>query len=88
MERYGLIRFELLHFEHGPNRQIATRVTFSGFELKMTFNKKAPLVGGPCPRAVEIRRPCRDPFFCLSFPRQSAFAFALAVDRPCRCLCS
>ena len=32
MERYGLV-----HFEQGPNRQIAPRVNYSGVELKMTF---------------------------------------------------
>ena len=32
MERYGLV-----HFEPGPNRQIAPRVNYSGVELKMTF---------------------------------------------------
>jgi predicted transcriptional regulator len=32
MERYGLI-----HFEQGPNRQLAPRVNYSGVELEMSF---------------------------------------------------
>jgi predicted transcriptional regulator len=33
MERYGLV-----HFEQGPNRQLAPRVNYSGIELQMSFN--------------------------------------------------
>jgi predicted transcriptional regulator len=32
MERYGLV-----YFEQGPGRQIAPRVSYSGVELKMSF---------------------------------------------------
>jgi len=32
MERYGLV-----HFEQGPNRQLAPRVNYSGVELEMSF---------------------------------------------------
>ncbi len=32
MERYGLV-----HFEEGPNRQLAPRVNYSGVELEMSF---------------------------------------------------
>jgi len=32
MERYGLV-----HFEEGPNRQLAPRVNYSGVELQMYF---------------------------------------------------
>jgi predicted transcriptional regulator len=32
MERYGLV-----HFEEGPGRQIAPRVSYSGAELKLSF---------------------------------------------------
>jgi len=32
MERYGLV-----HFEPGPNRQLAPRVNYSGVELEMSF---------------------------------------------------
>jgi predicted transcriptional regulator len=32
MERYGLV-----HFEEGPNRQLAPRVNYSGVELEVSF---------------------------------------------------
>jgi predicted transcriptional regulator len=32
MERYGLV-----HFETGPNRQLAPRVNYSGVELELSF---------------------------------------------------
>lgn len=32
MERYGLV-----HFEEGPNRQLAPRVNYPGIELEMSF---------------------------------------------------
>ncbi len=32
MERYGLV-----HFEEGPNRQLAPKVDYSGVELEMSF---------------------------------------------------
>jgi predicted transcriptional regulator len=32
MERYGLV-----HFEQGPNRQLAPKVNYSGVELEMSF---------------------------------------------------
>jgi predicted transcriptional regulator len=32
MERYGLV-----HFEAGPNRQLAPRVNYSGVELELPF---------------------------------------------------
>jgi predicted transcriptional regulator len=34
MERYGLV-----HFESGPNRQLAPRVNYSGVELEMSFQQ-------------------------------------------------
>ena len=33
MERYGLV-----HFEHGPGRQVAPRVNYSGVELELIFH--------------------------------------------------
>jgi predicted transcriptional regulator len=33
MERYGLV-----HFEAGPNRQLAPRVNYSGVELELSFH--------------------------------------------------
>jgi predicted transcriptional regulator len=33
MERYGLV-----HFEPGPNRQLAPRVNYSGVELELSFH--------------------------------------------------
>ena len=32
MERYGLV-----HFEHGPNRQLVPQVNYSGVELELPF---------------------------------------------------